>query len=65
MPSSEWVLVGTSSIKDYDKYSCCPEAFPYIKFIVHISRRPMFYVFNLILPCIMMTMVESAYDCKR
>ena len=35
-------------------YSCCPDApFPDLTYYVALRRRPMFYVFNLILPCVL------------
>uniref|UniRef100_A0A915EGV3 Uncharacterized protein n=1 Tax=Ditylenchus dipsaci TaxID=166011 RepID=A0A915EGV3_9BILA len=36
-------------------YSCCPEPYPFIDVQITIQRRPMFFVFNLILPCVMIS----------
>ncbi|MFH4973495.1 hypothetical protein AB6A40_000204 [Gnathostoma spinigerum] len=58
IPSSEWHLNGIRAKKDYDVFSCCPEKTPYIAVYISIQRRPMFYVFNLILPCILISMIS-------
>ena len=34
-------------------YSCCEEPYPDITYTIRMRRRPMFYVFNLILPCVL------------
>lgn len=40
--------------RDIFYYSCCPnEPYPNVTYSVVLKRRPMFYVFNLILPCIL------------
>lgn len=56
MPSTEWDLTKIVTIKDAHNYSCCPdELFPFISITIEIKRKPMFYVFNLILPCVLIT----------
>ena len=39
--------------KNCEFYSCCPNPFPDIIYKIKLRRRPMFYVFNLILPCVL------------
>ena len=39
-------------------YSCCEEPYPDITFYIHIKRRPLFYIFNMFLPCILITLVS-------
>ena len=34
-------------------YSCCTEPYIDITYSIQLRRRPMFYVFNLILPCLL------------
>ncbi|MFH4984693.1 hypothetical protein AB6A40_011402, partial [Gnathostoma spinigerum] len=38
-------------------YECCPEPYPDLKFYLHIRRRTLYYGFNLIMPCILTTMM--------
>ncbi|CAH1124213.1 unnamed protein product [Ceutorhynchus assimilis] len=51
--NGEFDLVSFSSVKHIEYYSCCSEPYPDITYIIKIRRRPLFYVFNLILPCIL------------
>ena len=40
-------------------YPCCDEAYHDIKFYFHIRRRTLYYTYNVIIPCIML----SALTC--
>ncbi|VEN52990.1 unnamed protein product, partial [Callosobruchus maculatus] len=51
--NGEFDLVSFSSVKNIQFYSCCPEPYPDITYTIQLRRRPLFYVFNLILPCIL------------
>merc|ERR1719268_68642 len=37
------------------KYDCCPEPYVDITFTVHIRRRTLYYFFNLIVPCVLIS----------
>uniref|UniRef100_A0AAU6PBR6 Nicotinic acetylcholine receptor alpha5 n=1 Tax=Protohermes xanthodes TaxID=1452977 RepID=A0AAU6PBR6_9NEOP len=51
--NGEFDLVSFNAVKHVEYYSCCPEPYPDITYTIMLKRRPMFYVFNLILPCIL------------
>ncbi|CAG9836554.1 unnamed protein product [Diabrotica balteata] len=51
--NGEFDLISFSSVKHVEYYSCCPEPYPDITYTIKLRRRPLFYVFNLILPCIL------------
>ncbi|CAH2102337.1 unnamed protein product [Euphydryas editha] len=51
--NGEFDLVSFEAIKHNQYYSCCVEPYPDITYIIKLRRRPMFYVFNLILPCLL------------
>ncbi|GIY02768.1 neuronal acetylcholine receptor subunit alpha-7 [Caerostris darwini] len=36
-------------------YSCCPEPYVDITFCIHIRRRTLYYGFNLIIPCVLIS----------
>ena len=36
-------------------YDCCPEPYVDITFTVHIRRRTLYYFFNLIVPCVLIS----------
>ncbi|CAO4368165.1 unnamed protein product [Caenorhabditis nigoni] len=55
--NTEWSLIGIRAEKNQVIYSCCPEPYPFIDVHVTIERRAMFYVFNLILPCVLISLI--------
>ena len=40
-----------------------PETFPDLTYIIQMRRRPLFYVFNMILPCFLITTVAFLGFC--
>ncbi len=51
--NGEFKLESFKAVKSCILYSCCPNPFPDITYYIELRRRPMFYVFNLILPCVL------------
>jgi hypothetical protein len=51
--NGEFDLVSFDAVRHVEFYSCCPEPYPDITYVIRLRRRPMFYVYNLILPCIL------------
>ncbi|XP_040571579.2 neuronal acetylcholine receptor subunit alpha-10 isoform X3 [Lepeophtheirus salmonis] len=53
--NGEFVLEGFQSQRNVVNYTCngCDAPYPDITFTIIIRRRPLFYVFNLILPCVL------------
>jgi hypothetical protein len=37
------------------QYDCCPEQYIDIVYTVHIRRRSLYYGFNIVIPCIMLS----------
>nr|XP_006824779.1 PREDICTED: neuronal acetylcholine receptor subunit alpha-10-like [Saccoglossus kowalevskii] len=50
VPNGEWELVGMPIIRSEEKYVCCDDPFPDITYIIHLKRRSLFYIFNIIFP---------------
>ena len=50
--STEWDILKTPAKKWFKRYPCCHEPFPDIKFRLVIRRKPLFFMINLILPCV-------------
>ena len=48
-------LVGVPGKKNSVTYDCCPEPYVDITFTVHIRRRTLYYFFNLIVPCVLIS----------
>lgn len=49
--NGEYDLIGTSVIRHIEHYACCKEPYLTLEFVMHINRRPRFYIYNTILPC--------------
>ena len=55
--SAEWDLVGVPAKRSVVKYFCCEEPFPDVTFSIIIRRRSLFYMMNLILPLVIITVL--------
>lgn len=58
--NGEFDLLSYNSVKNVVNYSCCVEPYPDITYYISLRRRPMFYVFNLILPCILINCIGES-----
>ncbi|XP_035697059.1 neuronal acetylcholine receptor subunit alpha-10-like [Branchiostoma floridae] len=56
--NGEWWLMGMPVRREEKFYSCCPEPYPNLKFSINLRRRPMFYFFNLVLPCLILLLIN-------
>ncbi|CAD5117806.1 DgyrCDS6557 [Dimorphilus gyrociliatus] len=55
--NSEWTLVKLHAKRNVVKYSCCEEPYPDVTYKIQMRRKPLFYVFNMIMPCMLITLV--------
>jgi len=39
------------------KYECCPEPYVDIKYTIHVRRRALYYTFNFIIPCALISLL--------
>ena len=53
--NGEWDLIGVPANRTVEYYSCCPEPYVDITFIIHIRRRTLYYFFNLIVPSVLIS----------
>ena len=51
----EWEVVGFPSRRHRIYYFCCSEPISDVTFYFMIRRKPLHYLFNLILPCVFIT----------
>ncbi|CAF2799300.1 unnamed protein product [Rotaria sp. Silwood2] len=63
MANSEWEIIRVHVKKNVVKYSCCEETFPDLTYTIQMRRRPLFYVFNMMLPCFLITIVAFLGFC--
>ncbi|KAK5887166.1 hypothetical protein CesoFtcFv8_015794 [Champsocephalus esox] len=55
VPNVEWEVLGMPAKKNVILYGCCSDPYPDITFSLHLKRRASFYIFNLLLPCMMIS----------
>ncbi|ELT87200.1 hypothetical protein CAPTEDRAFT_221893 [Capitella teleta] len=58
IPNGEWELIEAPGVRTISKYDCCPEEYIDINFTVAIRRRKLYYVFNLVVPCLMLNLLS-------
>lgn len=55
--NGEWTLIDTKAVRNVKIYTCCPEPFPDVTFYLHLRRRVLYYAFNVIIPCVLLSML--------
>ena len=55
--SGEWELLDAPLKRNEELYSCCPHPFIDITYTIHVKRRVLFYMMNLIIPCIVLAVL--------
>lgn len=53
--SVEWECHGMPATKNVIMYGCCSDPYPDITYTVLLQRRSSFYIFNLLLPCFLIS----------
>ncbi|XP_030762373.1 neuronal acetylcholine receptor subunit alpha-7-like isoform X3 [Sitophilus oryzae] len=53
--NGEWYLIGMPGKKNTIVYACCPEPYVDVTFTIQIRRRTLYYFFNLIVPCVLIS----------
>ncbi|NP_001267772.1 acetylcholine receptor subunit alpha-type acr-16-like precursor [Aplysia californica] len=53
--NGEWHLVSVTAKRNVVYYPCCPEPFPDVIFTIHLQRRTLYYTYNVIIPCVMLS----------
>ncbi len=61
--NAEWFLVNLNATKNIMKYSCCEEPYPQVIYYLQMRRRPLYYVFNMVFPCLLITLVAFLGFC--
>ncbi|KAL9985122.1 hypothetical protein ACROYT_G007489 [Oculina patagonica] len=61
--NGQWKLVSLKAKKNVVKYSCCEDPFIDITFTLRVSRWPLFYVQNLIIPCVLLALLTVLSFC--
>jgi nicotinic acetylcholine receptor len=57
--SGEWHLRAVTAVRHVVYYPCCPnEPYPDITFQILIRRRVLYFLFNIILPCVWLSVLS-------
>ena len=57
-PNGEWHIAGTSATWNITVLQCCPGiGYAHVVFTLHLKRRSQFYIVNIVLPCLMLSVL--------
>ena len=56
--SGEWELIEIKVQRNEVFYACCKEPYPDVTFFVIMRRRTLYYLFNIIFPCLWLTILS-------
>ena len=54
----EWDINVFNASKVVDKFTCCPEPYPSVKYALVIERKAMFYILNILFPSLLLTLMS-------
>jgi len=55
-PHGEWDVVGTTSVAIAQEFESDPGVlFPTVRFSLYLSRKPRFYIINIVMPCVLLS----------
>ena len=57
MQNGEWDLMETSISRAIVYYPCCSEHFPEVVVKLKIRRKTLYYIYNIIMPCILLAII--------
>ncbi|UJR10224.1 hypothetical protein I4U23_014437 [Adineta vaga] len=53
--NGEWDLQKFLVIREAIVYECCPTVYPFVLFTIQIRRRTLYYVINIVVPCVLIS----------
>ena len=57
----EWECHGMPAVRNVIMYGCCSDPYPDITYTLHLKRRSLFYIFNLLLPCFLISFLGTGF----
>lgn len=57
--NGEWKLLSAKAKRNVVYYGCCAEPFPDLTFEIKVERRSLFYINNLVVPCIVLALLTA------
>ncbi|KAI8789210.1 neuronal acetylcholine receptor subunit alpha-7 [Biomphalaria glabrata] len=61
--NGEWELLRVKCVRNVVRYACCDEPFPDVTFYIKIRRRTLYYMYNVVFPCVMMSALTLLVFC--
>ncbi|ESP05440.1 hypothetical protein LOTGIDRAFT_52159, partial [Lottia gigantea] len=61
--NGEWQLLNVKIERNVVYYACCKEPFPDVTFTITIKRRTLYYMYNVVFPCVMMSALTLLVFC--
>ncbi|THD28502.1 putative acetylcholine receptor [Fasciola hepatica] len=58
VPNGEWDLLKVTVDRFEIVYPCCKEPYPDLRFTIYMRRRTLYYLFNIIFPCLWLTVLS-------
>ena len=57
--NGEWEIVTTQAVRHEKIYDCCPdETYPEVHFLLFMQRKSLYYIINVLLPVLMLSLLE-------
>ena len=50
-----WDLIATKTKRNVVNYACCKEPFPDVTFTIVLRRRTLYYIMNVVIPCLLLS----------
>ncbi|XP_064474752.1 neuronal acetylcholine receptor subunit alpha-10-like isoform X2 [Ornithodoros turicata] len=63
VPNGEWELLEARLVRNVVFYPCCPEPFPDVTVTLVIRRKTLYYMYNVVMPCMMMSVLTLLVFC--
>lgn len=61
--NGEWHLSHVVSYPKRIKYECCPQIYPFVMFDIHLRRRTLYFIFNFVFPCVLISFMSILGFC--
>ncbi|CAI5442870.1 unnamed protein product [Caenorhabditis angaria] len=61
--NGEWHLIQAPAMREEQFFKCCKEPYPTIKFYLHLRRRTFYYIFNVVLPTLLVSFMSLLAFC--
>lgn len=61
--NGEWEVYRTSAVWNITMLSCAQDGYPHVIFTLHLERRCKFYIMNIVLPCVMLSVLIMIGFC--